>query len=246
MPEFHAAFTAAIYGDDAALKAWVAEADMHRLSVYRNTAFKGLRDAVMAAFPTLGKCLPDETFGALALAFARTAAPSTPMLINYGGGFADWFAATQIGQSEPHLVDMVRLDRLWTEAHLAADGDLLQLEDLAAWTPEDYAQRTFGLIPSVRLAHFDTGLPSLWAELRSNDVHDELVLQPDNEALLIWRPDEEVTWRVLKIATYRFLAALQAGNTMTDAVAEVSAHDPNTDVAKLFAEILALRVLRAA
>ncbi len=245
MPEFHTAFTAMLRGDDDAMTPWVAAADSYCLRVYRNTVFKALSDAVTSAYPSVGKCLPPEMFAALALGFARAEAPASPVLLDYGAGFTDWLSLTETGQAAPYLIDLARLDRWWTEAHLAADTDAATAETVAGWGPQDFADWAPGLIASARIAAFDDGTPSLWARLREADVPDELTLDEAPEAVLIWRPDEAVTWRVLRPAAYAFLRAIGDGAALPEAATAAARADPGADIAALFAEGLGLRVIAA-
>lgn len=246
--DFQNAFAASLYGDDHALSPWVMPAHAHRLRIYRNTVFKGLGEAVMAAFPTVGACLPPQDFAALALDFARSQPPSSPILASYGEGFADWLDAGPTGQAQPYLSGLARLDRLWTEAHLAPDQHTATPDMLASWTPNAYADWRPGLIASARLAAFDHSLPSLWSQLRSLDPNappDALTLAPSPEAILIWRPEAAVEWRVLTPSAYAFLRAIQARLSLPEAAATAAEHDPDADIAALFSDNLLSRVLRA-
>lgn len=246
MPDdFHAAFAAMLRGGDDALLPWVAAADLPRLTVYRNTVFKALGEAVMSAFPSVAKCLPPQGFAGLALGFARAHAPSSPVLADYGEGFAEWLAATEAGREAPHLGRLARLDRLWTEAHLAADSDAVTAAAVAAFTPEDYGRWAPGLIASARIAAFDDGVPSLWTQLRQDAVPEALTLDAAPEAILIWRPDEAVMWRVIDAATFGFLSALAAGATVAEAAGAAIKADPSADMAAMFATVLGLRVIAA-
>ena len=92
------------------------------IAVYRNTSIKGRIDALEANYPTVLQMVGAEWFRAAAREFVEVQPGDDPVLIGFGVGFADWLAAFEPTSEMPYLAPAARLDRAWTEAHLAPDA----------------------------------------------------------------------------------------------------------------------------
>ncbi|ESQ83692.1 hypothetical protein AEAC466_11845 [Asticcacaulis sp. AC466] len=244
---FFDAFSRALAGDDAALAPWWSD-DAHGmagLSIYRNTVYKGLADAIAASYPTVLKVVGEDWLREAAVLFARSHPPAHPVLIDYGAGFADWLDAFEPAGDMPFLPDLARMDRLWTEAHLAAEADPFDPQTLVSLSPDAYDQVTLQLIPSARLASFAMGIPALWESLRLPEGADALELEDAPRAVLLWRPYGEVKARPLTPDAYAFLAACRAGQSLASAVAEASALADITDLPAMFADLISNGIFAA-
>ena len=104
-------------------------------AVYRNTVMKGCIDALQANYPAVAKLVGEEWFRAAAAVYVRDHLPRTPMLLEYGAGFADFLARFEPAAELPYLPAVARLDRFWTEAHAAADEPPLDARALAGAGP---------------------------------------------------------------------------------------------------------------
>jgi len=74
-------------------------------AVYRNTVMKGCIDALQANYPAVARLVGEEWFRAAAAVYVREHLPRTPMLLEYGAGFADFLArfepAAEPARAEP-------------------------------------------------------------------------------------------------------------------------------------------------
>jgi len=240
MPElldFQDAFVAALRGERSALSPWLAPgAGEAGLSVYRNTIAKGCVDALAANFPTVQSMVGEDWFRAAAALFAREAPPTRAALLDYGEDFPGWLGRFPPAQDLPYLVGVAHLDRLWTEALFAAEARPLSAETLAAVPPEALAEICLRLHPSVRLAAFEAGLPSLWSAAR--DGREDLELSEQVEALLLVRAKGAVIRRVIGEAETEFLRACRDGQTTAEAAERALTANPATDLAALFAALI--------
>lgn len=100
-------------------------------TVYRNTVMKGCIDAMQANYLAITRLVGEEWFRAAAAVFARANPPRHPMLADYGAGFADSLAGFEPAAELPYLPAVARLDRFWSEAHIASDAEPLAAGALA-------------------------------------------------------------------------------------------------------------------
>lgn len=244
---FYDAFSSALAGDDAALSPWWPDGaqGVVGLSIYRNTIRKGLADAIAASFPAVLAVVGAEWLREAAVMFSHSHPPMQASLIDYGDAFPGWLAEFEPARQLPYLPDLARLDRLWTEAHLAADSACLAPEALGAMSPDAFHCVSLQLVPSVRLVMFDTSMPDLWVALRGPHAPKDLELQDAAQALLIWRPVSEVKTTSLKPAVFAFLEACRRGESVAAAVAMVAAQMPLAELTEMFADLFSSGVFAA-
>ena len=244
---FFDAFSHALEGDDTALAPWWPDEahGMAGLSIYRNTVCKGLAEAIAASFPSVLAVVGPDWLREAAIIFAHSHPPAQPSLIGYGAAFPGWLAEFEPARQLPCLPDLARLDRLWTEAHLAADSVCLAPQILKAISPETFDTVSLQPVPSVRLALFDASIPDLWTALRGPQPLDALELEDAPQAVLIWRPLCDVQTKSLKPAAFAFLKACQRGESVAAAAEMAAMHMPLADLPELFADLVSSGVFAA-
>ncbi|MBO9558747.1 MAG: putative DNA-binding domain-containing protein [Caulobacter sp.] len=243
MPElarFQDAFAAALAERTTApIAGWLPDsaAELPGLAVYRNTIAKGCVDALAANLPTVARLVGDEWFTAAAALFARDSPPSSAALLAYGEAFPAWLEAFPPAGELPYLPAVAWMDWRWTTALFAPEAEPLAAEAFAL-APEALAAARPRLHPSLAFAWFDDGTPSLWLAAREPDA-DDLELSPEPQGVLIVRPHDAVTARVLDRAGHAFLAAAHDGASLGEAIITAAEADPTTDLATLFAALIA-------
>lgn len=212
MTAFHAAFDRTLRGEPDALSPHLRETPdaMVRFAVYANTTTTGRIDALAANYPTVVAMVGIDWFEAAASVFVQSEPGSSAVLVDYGAGFADWLARFPPARPYPYLAPCARLDRAWTEAHVAPDAVRRPVRD-----DEDLV-----LHPSVRIFAFDWNAPSLWLAHRFGDAAREVGLEwrPEPEKLLTHRPDLAVVARRLDAAEWTLLQAARRGLSLFQAV----------------------------
>lgn len=211
-------------------------------AVYRNTVMTACIDALAANYPAVARLVGDEWFRAAATFFVRHAPPSQPCLFDYGEGFAGFFAGFPPAAALPYLPDVARLDRLWTEAHLAADEAPLDASRVAALTPTELANAVLAPHASARWAWFDRHPAwSLWRHGRA-DTHSEdgAMYEPvwQAEGALLVRVRGTVESMAASRAECAFLDACAAGQALAQCAAAALAADPDADLAASMARLL--------
>jgi len=239
MTGFHAAFADALDGRLDALWPGTSGDDRTRaaLAVYLNTAVKGRIDALQANYPTVAQLTGDAWFRAAARAFTDEEPGSDPAMAAYGEGFPAWLERFAPARPLPFLAPVARLDRAWTEAHLAPDAAPLA-PDEAAQVGLALAGMVLGLHPSVRLFRFDWSAPSLWLAHRYPEMGGGLEWRLETEGLIVWRPGLEVKARRLSPAEYAFLQACRLGRPLAVAAAAAQGATPRVGVSSLFSDLI--------
>lgn len=242
MTGFHDDFARAMDGDLEAMRRRLGDdpLSVQALAVYRNTSLKGRIDALAANYPTVRTLVGDAWLQAAARAFVEDQPGDDPAMAAYGEGFPAWLAEFEPARALAYLAPIARLDRAWTEAHLAADSRPLT-PDRAAALGFALAGRVLRPRPDVRLFQFDWTAPSLWLAHRE-PTEAELTWAPETEALLIHRPQDTVRHRRLAPREITFLRACARGRPLAVAALEAGLAPGMSDgvVAALIAEALFL------
>lgn len=239
------AFAGALAGEavrDAAVARLAAQPGF---AVYRNTVTKGCIDALQANYPAVARLVGEEWLRAAAAVFAGGNLPSHPTLLDYGAGFADFLAAFAPAADLTYLADVARLDRYWTEAHVAADAEALDPAALARLGARDLQRLTLRPHPAARWRWFD-GAPvySIWSGNRAG-AFDGADLAWRGEGALLTRPGGEVLHRPLGRAGAAFLDACAGGASIHAAVQAALDADAPADLAELIRQLLQAGALAA-
>lgn len=215
-------------------------------AVYRNTVLKGCIDALQANYPAVSRLVGEAWFRAAAAVYVPNALPRHPSLLDYGDGFAGFLAHFAPARELPYLAGVARLDRFWTEAHIARDETPVAAAAVARLSPQELARTALRPHASARWAWFD-GQPvrSIWQRNRPRapaiedgaDATNDFAWQ--GEGVLVVRPHAAVAWLPLDRAGCAFLDACAAGGTLAAAAAAAHAADAHTDLAALMAQTLA-------
>jgi hypothetical protein len=191
-------------------------------AVYRNTTPDALIETLRANYPVTAEIVGGEAFEALAFDFGRRHPPADPILLRYGGGFADFLAAQRWIEELPYLPDVARLERLWTESHLAGDAAPLRMADLAALGTDGCMSLRLPLHPAARFAWLPTPAMTIWQAHRSEGGFDTLAPEWRGEGALFTRPDAEVRPMKIDAPAHRLLFGLRLGETFGEASAAVA------------------------
>jgi hypothetical protein len=199
----------------AGLRAWNGSDPALRFAVYRNNVVSSLVAALAETFPVVRELVGGEFFDALAREFVRLHAPASPMLAEYGAGFADFMAGFEPAAALPYLADVARLEFARLQAFHAADAPWLDARHLATSLarPERLADTRVRLHPSLQVLVSGHAVVSLWA---AHQGHGELAevdpAQP--EAALVLREHDDAAVIAVPQATAYFVQALAAGHTL--------------------------------
>lgn len=237
---FQADFARVLRQPDATLPPALARlASQPGFAVYRNTVMKGCIDALQANFPAVARLVGDEWFRAAAAIHVRRELPDEPMLVLYGASFPDFLARFEPTAGLTYLPAVARVDRLWSEAHVAADAAPLPAAALLSLTPADVERYSLQPHPAARWA-WSTEFPlhALWTRNRTDAPADDAPFDWQGEGVLLTRPHGAVLSGLLSRAGAALLDACAAGRSIADAVAAAQAVEPAADIAALIGQCL--------
>jgi hypothetical protein len=187
-----------------------------RFAVYRNNVAASLIEALGARFPVVKRLVGDQFFSAIAHAFVLREPPFSPLLIHYGETFAAFIAEFDEAKPLPYLADVARLEYARGRAYHAADAEPLPRAAFASLPAGRVGAVRVTLHPSVGIIASAYPVLSIW------EVNQATAVKPVShwgpEAALVARPFLEVETRRIGAGTDIFLAALQVGSTIAEAV----------------------------
>ena len=240
---FQNGFSAALLGP-AANAPWLSALESQPgFAVYRNTVLKGCIDALQANYPTVCQLVGEDWFRAAAAVFARTQPPRDGLLVDYGAGFSDFLAGFVPAAELPYLSAVARLDRSWTECHLAADAAAVDRHWLAQQPPDTLPRVSLRPHPAARWAWCEEHPAyALWHSHREGRP-PTVPLEWTGDGALLTRPHAEVVWHSLSRAGMVFLDACAEGHTLETASTSALNAEPTADFAALINTLLAAGAL---
>lgn len=243
----YADFAAALLAPEGACPAGLVTANGSdpavRFTVYRNNVQSSLVDALADSYPVLVQLVGAAFFRAMALVYVRQAPPRTPLLVDYGGDFADFVEGFAPAASVPYLAAVARLERARVQAYHAADSQPLTADQLAAALaqPETLGDLRLSLHASVAVLSAPYALVSIW-QTHQGDA-DFASLDPlQAEHALVLRSQWQVQVHAVGVGCANFVRALQQGQPLGLAAA-AAATDSHFDLAASLALLLQAQVL---
>lgn len=172
------------------------------LAIYRNAYSARLREVLRADFPALRNWLGDDEFDALLDAYIQHY-PSAHFSLRWLGTNVETFIRQHLvaAQSAP-LAELARLEWAFTLAFDAADGDLLNLQRMAALSPEQWPLLRVALAPSVQWLSCHFNSLALWRAAKG-----ELAFPASHR---LEQPEVCLVWRRELLCHYRSLSAQEA------------------------------------
>ncbi|MEM5428110.1 DNA-binding domain-containing protein [Cupriavidus oxalaticus] len=206
--------------------------------VYRNTVLKACVDALAANYPAVVRLVGEDWFRSAALIHARAEPPRSVCLIEYGAGFADFLRTFPPAAELPYLADVARLDRLWTESHLAADDEALDAGAFSTLAGETLLHARLRPRASLRW-HWCGAHPafSIWQANRTVQVPAEDMDWVGEGALLV-RMSGSVCWQAAGRGMCAFLDACGEGKALQIATESAAMAEPGIDIAQTLASLI--------
>jgi len=207
-------------------------------AVYRNTIMKGCIDALQANYPRIERLVGTEWFRAAAAVYVDRSPPVDSRLLGYGHDFADFIDDFEPAKKLPYLANVARLDRLWTEAHIAADEPSLDAALVASLPAHKLENIVLRPQAATRWIWFpDQPAYTIWRVNREQaPMPDELAWT--GEGALLVRVDGVVQWQALDAGACVLLDACARGVSLEHAVTCALDVYPGTDVGPMLSGLL--------
>lgn len=235
-PDFLAHFDAALRGGPlpAGLTARDASEVERRFAVYRNNVAVSLTEALASRFPVIRRLVGAEYFAPLARLYAEADRPKSPVLAEWGAGFAGFLDGFAPLSAYPYLGDVARIEYARGRAFHAADASPVDPARLAAADP---GRVRLVLHPSVALLGLAHPAVSIWA--RNHPGGETLPLAAGPQTALILR-DAAFQVPVLTIGPgdAALLRAVLAGACLSDAAAAAQEAEPGHDPQPLLVTLM--------
>lgn len=221
LPEVRqAAFAAALIGEPGSLPDTVVGPcggfPTKRFNVYRNNVASSLIDALASTYPAIERLVGTEYFRAFASAFIDEHPPRSPVLLEYGGDFAEFIEDFPPLADYPYLPDVARLEWAWLRSYHAADAEVLTPEQLSALPANRLSDAVFTVHPAAALIQSDYPVLSLFEINRGDRGADDILLK-NGENVLITRPSYSVEMRKVADDGHTFVHMLIEGAALGDA-----------------------------
>lgn len=222
-------FATALLQPDAALPAALRGHTPRRYAVYRNNVTVGLVRAMEANFPAIRRLLGEVYFAGLAKEFVQSHPPRSPLLFQYGDGFAAFLAEQGDLASYPYLADVARLEQHWRIAYHAADAPVLHASAFAGLDETEMLALRFTPHPAAVLLASHFAVHSIFLANRGDG---ETVVNPTtHEQVLLTRPFYDVQTRTITAGQHAFFAALFSAAPLGDAAEQGFATAEDFDLA---------------
>ena len=208
-------------------------------AVYRNTVMKGCIDALEANFPSVARLVGQDWFRVAAAVYVTAHAPTDGRMLGLGESFADFLDQFEPARELTYLAGVARLDRCWTEAHMAADACAADSQCLATLAPEALGSTVLTPHPAARWHWFPTQpVYTLWHNNRETSPQHGNDIPWHGEGALLTRPHDAVQWCAASQADCVFLDACATGQPLGHAAAAALDTAPRVDLADLLARLL--------
>lgn len=219
--DFAAALFDAARAVPGELRAWNGSDPSARFAVYRNNVVVSLVQTLADGFPVVQRLVGDEFFAAMAGVYVRAHPPRSPVLAEYGDGFADWLAAFEPAAGLPYLPDTARLERARVRAYHAADTAALDAQALADCLRacDGLDRACLDIHPAATAIVSDWAVASLWAahQHHGDDAIAEVALD-QAESVLVLRVGDDVLVLPVGRADAVFVRSLQSAQPLAGAV----------------------------
>ena len=229
-----AEFARAILDPSAEVPAGLANPDgaaaAKRFDVYRNNVVGSLIGVLENVFPVVRKLLGDEFFKAMAVIHARECPPRSPLMMFYGEDMPSFLERFEPVAHRRFLPDVARLELALRRSYHAADVEPVSTDEIAALVPERLESARIALAPAVELVRSRWPIHGIW---RANTVEGAPKLESRGEDVLVARPRFDAEPALLPPGGAAFVAGLQAGCRISEAVDEGLADAPEFDLAAL-------------
>jgi hypothetical protein len=228
------AFASALLDGDAPIPPGLVGPDgipsARRFAVYRNNVIVGLSESLKITFPAVCRIVGEGFFLAMARAYVIASPPRSPMLLEYGSGFAEFVQGFEPAASLPYLADVARLENAWKESFHAAEAEPIDPARLSGIEPDRVSDLRFDLHPSSRLVVSRYPALTIWRMNVEGGEPGPVDLDVAEDSLVV-RPAAKVEVRFVPPGGVAFIESLAGGSTLGEAAGVALAKAPQFDLA---------------
>ncbi len=188
-----AAFQRGILDGDDAVLAEIADSPREKrdvlFGVYRYAYGSRLVEALRNDHELLHRYLGDETFDEMGHAYVKARPSGNPNLRWFSQGLPEFLKSTAPYSGHPELFELAALEKALNDAFDAAEGEVVELADMAGFAPEAWSDLRFVPHPSAARLELATNAAAIWLALKNDETPPEAAALAEPTHLLIWRQD---------------------------------------------------------
>lgn len=218
-----------------------------RLKIYRNNIVGSLTKAMQATYPLIEKLTGEDFATGLMRSFVLENPPQEACLACYGAGLDQFIEKFSPAEDLPYLADVARLEWAMNEAYYALDDRPLTPAGLQNIPLDDLADMVLPLRPSAWLLESRWPLVAIrdFCLKENRDESERLDLDQDGCRVMVCRPGLSADIVPLEPAEYMFLRAVEAENTLGNALEITLKTFPGFDFQGFLQKHLALETFSA-
>lgn len=183
---------------DSQIEGNSAEFRNTRLGIYRNAYRLRLIEVLGTDYEVLHAYLGDAYFNALATEYVA-AHPSTFRNVRwFGGKLAEFLRSTPRYAGHPELAELAQFEWSLGQAFDSPDENAVRFEEVAAVTPEVWAELRFKPHPALRLLELRTNAVAIWKAIDTDDSACEPETFPEPVTWAVWRKQHSPFFRSLE------------------------------------------------
>jgi len=236
LPELQAAFARAVIDrDEARVAEWISATPAldasARIAIYRNNIFGNYRNTLRQIYPVVLALVGDAFFDRAADVYAARYPSRSGDLNDFGATFGDFLSEWPPSAHLVYLRDVAKLEWAMESAFHAADAAPLDLQALAAVSPDTFSALRFDLHPASRIVHSVYPILRIWQVNQPGYTEDQTVrLDAGGDALLVIRRDSAVELEPLSPGEILLLQDLAAGKSLGEAHVHALEAEPALDL----------------
>jgi hypothetical protein len=165
--------------------------------VYRYAYGSRLVEAMRNDHELLHLYLGDEMFDEMGHAYVKARPSGHPNLRWFSQGLPAFLKSTAPYAGHPELADLAALEKALNDAFDAAEGKVVELNDMAGFAPEAWSGLRFRPHPSAAMLELTTNAAAIWLALKNDETPPDAAGLEQPARLLIWRKDVTPMFREL-------------------------------------------------
>lgn len=165
--------------------------------VYRHAYGSRLVEAMRNDHELLHLYLGDEMFDEMGHAYVKARPSRHPNLRWFSQGLPAFLKSTAPYAGHPELADLAALEKALNDAFDAADGKVVELNEMAGFAPEAWSGLRFRPHPSTSRLNLATNAAAIWLALKNDETPPDATGLEQPAHLLIWRQDVTPMFREL-------------------------------------------------
>lgn len=209
-----------------------------RLNIYGNGYRTRLIEALEATYPVLKKILGEETFNTLGNAYLDKFPSHFRSIRWFGDQLSDFLTDYPELKSHSHLSELARIEWTMSLVFDSADSNIVTVESMGAFAPEDWPYLQFTAHPSVRLVHLNWNVIQIWQDVSAENKASMPIRTESPVAWVFWRKDLINQFSSLETDEAYALQALLKGLNFGEICEGLCDYLPEEEVAIRAASIL--------